>query len=70
MTKRNDEIELMDELMKRTDSGASSDMLEIIEDMGMNLKRAAYICEKWNRQGIYEYGINVMHGWLITQHID
>lgn len=36
----------------------------IAEDMGMNANRAAYLCDKWTGRGWYEYGVNVLCGWL------
>lgn len=36
----------------------------IVHDLGMSEKRAAYILEKWSGRGEYEYGVNVLAGWL------
>ena len=37
---------------------------EIVRELGINENRAAYICEKWTERGYYEYGVNVLAGWL------
>jgi hypothetical protein len=45
-------------------SGIGKVPRDIAREMGMNPKRAAYLCDKWDRKGWYEYGVNVMCGWL------
>lgn len=37
---------------------------EIVQGVGMNEKRAAYIFEKWESKGWLECGVSVMAGWL------
>lgn len=31
--------------------------------LGIPSKRVAYLCEKWSRQGRYNYGVSVDMGW-------
>jgi hypothetical protein len=56
-----DEQKLMDEMKAHPKEVP----LDIVHRLGMNEKRAAYILGKWWHQGIYEYGVNVMFGWLV-----
>lgn len=42
---------------------------EIVRNIGINENRAAYICEKWEQRGWYEYGVNVLAGWLTDEGI-
>jgi hypothetical protein len=37
---------------------------DVVHELGMNEKRAAYIFEKWERNGWWECGVSVMAGWL------
>lgn len=32
--------------------------------LDMPWKRVAYLCEKWAKQGKYEYGVSVDLGWV------
>lgn len=32
--------------------------------LGINVNRAAYLCQKWTDRGVYEYGVNVLAGWV------
>lgn len=34
------------------------------ERLGINANRAAYLCQKWTDVGIYDYGVNVLAGWV------
>lgn len=43
---------------------------EVSHCLGIPLKRAAYICEKWCRKGWYDYGVSVGMGWLETPGIE
>ncbi len=38
---------------------------EVVHQLGINEKRAASICDKWADRGWYEYGVNVLAGWLV-----
>jgi len=38
---------------------------EIVEELGMNENRAAYIFQKWADKGWYDYGVNVLSGWMM-----
>lgn len=37
--------------------------------LGIPSRRVWYLCEKWARQGIYDYGVSCDLGW-INQHPD
>ena len=39
----------------------------IAENTNIPPKRIAYILDKWSGQGKYEWGVNVMRGWMIGQ---
>lgn len=34
------------------------------ERLGIPEKRAAFLCQKWTDRGVYEYGVNVLAGWV------
>ncbi|PDZ93950.1 hypothetical protein CON36_36425 [Bacillus cereus] len=40
---------------------------ELIQRLPINHKRAAYILEKWCRNGWYEYGTSLDNGWLVEK---
>lgn len=62
---KSDERELLKQLQKRTAEDPNPPYVrQLIIDIGMNRKRAAYICEKWTDKGWYDYGVNVLAGWL------
>ena len=33
------------------------------KELGIPPKRVAYLCAKWAKQGVYEYGVTVDLGW-------
>lgn len=37
---------------------------DVAEALGMNAKRAAYLFEKWDKKGWYNYGVSLTTGWL------
>lgn len=37
---------------------------EVVRQIDMNGKRAAYILGKWSDKGWYDYGVSIMAGWL------
>lgn len=43
------------------------DILSICEELNLNHKRAAYILYKWDKKGWYDYGVNIMFGWLTNE---
>jgi len=51
--------------IRNADDGVGPD--ETASRLGMAPKRAAYILSKWTDRGWYEYGVNVMHGWLTDE---
>lgn len=34
------------------------------QELGMHWKRVVYLCEKWTRQGKYDYGVSPDLGWV------
>ena len=66
---KDDEKRLLLEL-QRLCSGATLDspyVREVVRELGINENRAAYICEKWTVKGWYDYGVNVLAGWLTPE---
>jgi hypothetical protein len=62
---KDDERELLERLQKRTNEDPNPPYVrQLVADIGMNEKRAAYICEKWADKGLYDYGISSLAGWL------
>ena len=61
---KEDEQRLMDEIRNKARTGEMPYVRAIVRELGMNENRAAYICEKWTRKGWYDYGVNVLAGWL------
>ena len=64
---KSDEKELLEYLKANTsmeDSDSFPYVREVVGNLGMAPKRAAYICEKWTNKGWYDYGVNVLAGWL------
>jgi hypothetical protein len=59
-----DELRLFGELRNRSAGGARVYVRELVRELGMNENRAAAICEKWTGRGLYDYGVNVLAGWL------
>lgn len=59
-----DELALLTELRVRTEAGERPYVRDIVRELGMNEKRAAYILMKWHRRGWYEWGVNILAGWL------
>ena len=51
-------------LLKTLQSRDRPYVREVVAELGINPKRAAYICEKWTTRGWYNYGVNVLAGWL------
>lgn len=37
---------------------------DVATQLRIHPKRAAYICDKWTSKGWYDYGVNVLCGWL------
>ena len=64
---KNDERVLLDEIKN---VGKDCYVRSIVHRLGMNEKRAAYICDKWTRKGWYNYGVNVLAGWLTDEGVE
>jgi hypothetical protein len=69
---KDDERKLLGSLQVRTiayeieEKGIPS-VRELVCDLKINEKRAAYILEKWCRKNWYEYGVSLMAGWLTKE---
>jgi hypothetical protein len=66
---KDDERQLLDELQWQVSKGRRPYVRQVVADLEINGKRAAYILEKWSRKGWYEYGVSVMAGWLTEKGI-
>jgi len=65
---KDDEKELLERLQKRTSKDVNPPYVrQLVADIGMNEKRAAYILQKWSDKQWYDYGISVMAGWLTDE---
>jgi len=40
---------------------------QLVRDLQIPEKRAAYICDKWTAKGWYDYGVSVLAGWLTEE---
>ncbi len=59
---KHDEREFLNSLQQRTyeyNQFSIPSVRKVLADLGMNAKRAAYICQKWTDKGWYNYGILV-----------
>ncbi len=63
---KDDECCLLTVLRKRTKFGHVY-VRDLVTELGMNEKRAAYILEKWYDKGWYECGVSIMAGWLTEE---
>jgi hypothetical protein len=36
--------------------------------LGIASKRVCYLCKKWAKQGVYEYGTSIDLGWKTNGH--
>lgn len=61
---KDDERNLLSVMQSRSISSALPYPREIAMELGIPVKRASYICEKWTKKGWYDYGVNVLAGWL------
>lgn len=63
-----DERALLEDLGRRADLPHDQRYVrEMVAERGMNEKRACYICFKWTDKGWYDYGVNVLSGWLTPE---
>ena len=67
MTPREDEFRFRQEIADRTRRGEEVYAREIATELGMNTKRACYLCEKWIDKGWWECGVNALAGWLTEE---
>lgn len=61
---RQDELLFRKAIADKVRSGGGAYARQIAKDLGMNEKRAWYLCDKWDRKGWWEYGVNALAGWL------
>lgn len=61
---KDDERKLLQELQRQSASGDIPYVRCVVSGLGINWRRAAYICDKWAAKGWYDYGVNVLAGWL------
>ena len=62
---KDDEKELLETLQRRTVEDENMPRVrQVIIDIEMNEKRAAYILSIWTDKGWYDYDVSVMAGWL------
>lgn len=61
---KKDEREFLDELQRSAAANEHPYVREIAEELGIHEKRAAFICDKWEKKGWYAYGVNILAGWL------
>ncbi len=62
---KEDEKKLLESLQKRTREDEHQPYVrQLVMDLDMNQKRAAYILLKWSNKGWYDWGVNVLAGWL------
>jgi hypothetical protein len=67
-----DERKLIVEIVKRT-TGYGKDapyVRDLVRVLGIPEKRAVYILSKWASRDDYEYGVNVLAGWLTPSGIE
>lgn len=62
-----DERALLDELQRQSAGGRQPYVRCVVSGLGMNWKRAAYILQKWEQRGWYDYGVSVLAGWLTEE---
>jgi len=65
-----DEQMLLDWMQTAVKLGDTPYVREFCAYAGLNQKRAAYICEKWVDKGWYDYGVNVLAGWLTEKGME
>ena len=63
MVKKEDELRLMKELIKRTEEskGEFPYVRDLVKELGIDEGRAVYILSKYPE---YDYGISALAGWL------
>jgi hypothetical protein len=61
-----DEIELFNRIKNKSEDQT---VREIVNEMGMNWKRAYYILTKWCGQDLYNYGVSPFAGWLEVEEL-
>jgi hypothetical protein len=70
MTRKPDEIELFQRIKSKLPNVTTRVIVEqMVMENKINFKRAIYILEKWSGQGIYEYGVSCLAGWLEMEEL-
>jgi len=67
---KEDERLLLKTMIERTTENSSPYIMSLIEELGINRKRAAYIFEKWAARGWYDYGVSSFGGWLTDEGLN
>lgn len=60
-------LQILQEQTRKSPPNTLPDVLTIVTALSLNEKRAAYILRKWCKKNWYDYGVNVMFGWLTKQ---
>lgn len=55
---------LQDRQVVTIDGDGKPYVRDVVRELNINENRAAYICQKWADRGWYNYGVNVLAGWL------
>jgi hypothetical protein len=64
-----DEKKLFDALVQGSKGKHPVYVREVVTLLGINEKRATFICKKWEKKGWYEFGVHVLAGWLTKEGI-
>ena len=64
---REDEKRLLYELQQHSQINSFVYVRDVVKELGMNEKRAAYILSKWEKRGWYNWGVNILAGWLTEE---
>lgn len=62
---KDDEKLLYQTIRARTTKDDAPYVRDVVNELGINEKRASYILEKWSEKGIYDYGVSPFAGWLV-----
>ena len=53
--------------LKQSGSAGSTAVFALVESLGMNEKRAAYLLGKWTGKRWWDYGVSLFSGWFTPQ---
>lgn len=63
-------LRVLQEQTRKAQPNTFPDVLKIVDEIEINGKRASYILLKWSKKNWYDYGVNVMFGWLTKQGLE